>query len=488
MENKNLKVNSILSVIKTLANILFPLITFPYVNNVLTPTNVGKVQFASYFITYFSLIATLGITTYAIRECSAARSDKTKLSKKASEIYSINICTTVIAYACLAITLLLFRRLDSYRNLILIQSCTIFFLTWGADWLNSAMEDLKYIAIRTVAFQSVALIMTFVFVQNENDYFKYAIILVVSSSGANFMNVFYRRKYCKVRFTFDMHIKEHLTPILLLFVMLLAQTIFSSADVTMLGLIKGDYEVGIYSTAVKLQTTIAQVVSSLAWVVMPRLSVYFAEENFDKINDLLEKILNVLVIIGLPSVFGVFAISDEIVAIVGGGSKFADASLPLAILMISFGLSLVGGSFLGNMVLLPSKREKTYMIICIVATLANVILNAFLIPIGGAIAASATTAFSALIILVMLLITKDKRIKLNYLGRVFLSPAVGSVVIYVYCILVRQYFKSIWYSTSICIIGSMVLYLGILIIMKNRMCLSVLNSLKKKLSSINISK
>ena len=53
--------------------------------------------------------------------------------------------------------------------------------------------------------------------------------------------------------------------------MIMAQTVFSSADQTMLGLMKGDYEVGIYSTAFKMKNIIVQVVASLAWVVMPSM-------------------------------------------------------------------------------------------------------------------------------------------------------------------------------------------------------------------------
>lgn len=88
-----------------------------------------------------------------------------------------------------------------------------------------------------------------------------------------------------------MNWKKHFKPILLLFVMILAQTIFSSADQTMLGLMKSDYEVGIYSTAHKIENIISQVVSSLAWVVMPRMSFYFAEGDYTKINSMLKNVI-----------------------------------------------------------------------------------------------------------------------------------------------------------------------------------------------------
>ena len=72
---KSLKINTILNMIKTCSNIIFPLITFPYISRVLMTENVGKVNFGDSYVSYFSLIASLGITTYAIRECAKGFSD-----------------------------------------------------------------------------------------------------------------------------------------------------------------------------------------------------------------------------------------------------------------------------------------------------------------------------------------------------------------------------------------------------------------------------
>lgn len=443
------------------------------------PENVGKVNFGISYISYFSMIASLGITTYAIRECSSVRDDKMILGKKASEIFSINICTTVVSYILLAVSLLLFQRLDSYRILIIIQSTSILFTTLGADWLNSAMEDFKYITLRTIAFQIISLLLMFCLVKTPDDYLKYAAISVFSSSGANIVNIFYRRKFCKVSFTKSMNWRKHFKPILLLFVMILAQTIFSSADQTMLGFMKGDYEVGIYSTAHKIENIISQVVSSLAWVVMPRMSLYFAEEDYIKVNQMLKKTLSLLMCIGVPSIAGVCVLAREIVMIIGGTS-YLDAALPLMILMFSFAFSLVGGSFLGNMVLLPSKQENTYMWICCITAVFNVVLNFILIPYGGAKAAAFTTALSSLLIMILLIIKKDKRIKLDYIIQVSASPVIGSAVIVIYCKIVGLFVTGGWGKTVICIIGSAILYGVVLIVMKNDLCLDILKELKER--------
>ena len=87
--SNSLKTNTFFNFIKTISTILFPLITFPYVTRVLLPANVGKVNFAVAFVSYFSLIASLGIGTYAIRECAAVRDNKDNLDYTASQIFRL---------------------------------------------------------------------------------------------------------------------------------------------------------------------------------------------------------------------------------------------------------------------------------------------------------------------------------------------------------------------------------------------------------------
>lgn len=480
MKEKNIKVNAVLNMIKTISSIIFPLITFPYVSRVLMPENIGKVNFGSSFVSYFSLIASLGITTYAIRECSAKRDDKNELSKTASQIFSINVITTIIAYALMAVTLMLFRNFDSYRTLIIIQSTAIFFATLGCDWLNSALEDFTFITIRTIAFQLVSLVLMFAFVHEPGDYIKYAAITVIASSGANIVNIFYRKRYCAVRFVKEMEWKKHFKPITLLFVMILAQTIFNSSDITMLGLIKGDVEVGYYSSAVKMSNLISQVVASLAWVVMPRMSLYFEQENFDKINEMLKKTLGVLLTVGLPCAIGCICLSQEIVIIISGEQYIAAAPV-LSILMVGFMISLIGGSFLGNMVLLPSKREDIYMVVCCVATAINLVMNYFMIPLWGANAAAFTTTFASLVMMILLIVLRDKRVKLDYIGKTIFAPAFGCLLIVFSCLLIKTFVSALIIRTALCIIVSAIVYFVAQVIFKNTIMMEFYYAVKTKL-------
>ena len=67
MKGKSLKLNFVMNAILTMSSIIFPLITFRYVSNILLPDGTGKVSFAISLITYFNMFAQLAsqFTAYA---------------------------------------------------------------------------------------------------------------------------------------------------------------------------------------------------------------------------------------------------------------------------------------------------------------------------------------------------------------------------------------------------------------------------------------
>ena len=88
--NQSIKKNFIMNAILTMSTFIFPLITFPYVSRVLLPPGTGKISFATSVISYFSILANLGIPTYGIRACAKVRDNREELTRTAHELLAIN--------------------------------------------------------------------------------------------------------------------------------------------------------------------------------------------------------------------------------------------------------------------------------------------------------------------------------------------------------------------------------------------------------------
>ena len=83
--------NAILNVIRVSSNLLITLISFPYINRILGPENLGKVNFATSVINYFVLFASLGIPLYGVIACAKVQDDEKELNKTVSELLFLNI-------------------------------------------------------------------------------------------------------------------------------------------------------------------------------------------------------------------------------------------------------------------------------------------------------------------------------------------------------------------------------------------------------------
>ncbi len=427
MSSRSIKKNTIYNAIKTCSGIVFPLITFPYVSRVLLAESLGKINFSSSIVGYFSLIASLGVSTYAVRECSKVKDDSKRLSITASEIYTINAYSTLIACALLLLTLLFARRLDNYRTLILIQSSGIVFTTFGADWINNVAEDFGFITLRTLGFNILSVFLMFMLVKKPDDYITYAVITLVASMGANVTNILYRRKYCRIRLVRNPQFGVHLKPIMMLFSLQLIQTIYVSSDVTILGLVRTVTEVGWYSAAVKIYSLIQTLMNSVVLVVLPQLSQAYANEDYIKANGLLRYSLNFIVGLGLPCLIGVNVVAPEVIMLLAGESFLACVP-SLRILTFALFWSFLGG-FLGNLIMIPSGREDVSLASSVVSAIVNLVLNLVLIPRWGIEAAAATTTVSMAIGFFYKLPFVDRRVGVGPMRSIVMGPIVGCFAI-----------------------------------------------------------
>lgn len=209
------------------------------------------------------------------------------------------------------------------------------------------------------------------------------------------------------------------------------------------------------------------------------MAYYFAAGDYENVNKLLRKVLQFNISLGLPCVVGIMALSEDIIRVVAGDA-FIAAGPVLQILMFGFIFSLVGGSFLGNAILLPSKQEKYYMIVCCCTGIINIILNYIAIPYWGARAAAGTTAICSALIMILLLFKVDKKVRITSIPKIIIPPIVGCVMILLVCMTFR-FVENVFIRTFTCIGISGVLYLVVQIILKNELVLELLDTVKKKL-------
>lgn len=379
----------LLSALKGLMSAVFPLISFPYISRVLGVENLGKYNFASTFVLYFVLVANLGITPYAIRECAIVRNEREKVDELASDIFTINVVSAFSAVIVMLFILFGTEKLQPYRLTIIILALQIPLNLIGVEWLFSAFEDYYYITIRSVAVQFLSIVMLFCFVRSENSLVTYSIITVISSAGASVLNWYNAKKYCNIRLKKVYRLKKHLKSIFILFAMTVAGTIYSSTDITILGVICGDTSVGLYSVSTKIYLVVKTVISSIVLVSIPRLSSIVGTKDDKNFSETAGEIYSILLTFAIPAMIGLILLRKNIVAILAG-LEYTQAQSSLLILAVSL-LFALGSYFWGQSVLIPLGKEKYVFCVTAIFALLNFALNIILIPRYHENAAAFTT-------------------------------------------------------------------------------------------------
>lgn len=478
-QQKSLKVNAILNITKTLMGLVFPLITFPYASRILMPEGLGKVNFALSIISYFAIISSLGIENYGIREAAKLRDDKIQLSKFSKEIFMINMISTIVAYALLAVAIIFIPKFLEYRRLLIVSSATILFTTLGMNWLYSAVEDYLYITIRSIIFQVISLILLFLLVHSKDDYVKYAAISVVSNVGSNILNFVHSRKYISFKIDKPLKFKKHLKPIMVLFAMAVAVKIYTVLDTTMIGFLKNDYEVGIYTAATKINKIVLSLVVSIGTVLLPRLSYYSSMEDKTEFYKLAYKGFDILLLIALPSAVGLSLLSTSIVHLFSGNGYEA-AILPMRIMnpiIVVIGLS----NFIGIQMFMPLNKEKWTLYSVLVGAVVNFFINLFLIPIYGSVGASIATLCAETTVTLTQLILLRRFLKINKIAKSLIKYFLNSVVMGVFVYACVRFISVEWVELVIGVIVGVVVYILILVIEKNELIYEVLTSIKNKI-------
>lgn len=482
MKKKSLGINAVLNGIRSVLTLLFPLITFPYVSRILGATGIGIYNFSNSIVSYFLLIAGLGINTYAVREGAKYRENKEKISEFSSQIFTINLCSTVIAYILLGISLIIFKELQADVICILIFSMQIVFTTIGVEWLYTIYEDYTYITIRSIIFNILSILLLFLFVRKPSDYLIYAGITVCASAGANILNFINSKKIINLRITTKLNLAQHIKPILIIFASSVAVMIYVNSDITLLGLMKNNYVVGIYSVSAKIYTMVKSVLTAILIVTVPRLALLWGQKRFKEYKSILKDVVNNLIILVLPTMLGLMMLSREVILIISGKS-FLRAHISLEILCVALIFSLFGW-IISDCVLIPAKREKYFLFATVLSAVLNIAINILFIPSFSENAAAFSTVIAeGSMVIINLYYARDIMGPIfksrNFLKNL-LSAVIGCLGIVIVCLLLKMGIKSLILRTILSVILSIIMYGAILVLLKNDIAINILSKVYER--------
>lgn len=475
---KSLLKNVGYSLIKTLASLIFPLITFSYASHILLTDGMGQIDFSKSYVAFFNMIGMLGVVNYGTREGSRIRYDKQKLSTLAQELLILNTLSITFSYVVFFTSIHMIKKLQSYTCLLSIFSVSIVLAAVGMEWLYNAVEDYSYMAWRTCILQVMSLILMFCFVRKQEDVWKYAIIQVMAASGNNIMNLFHSRRYISYKKSQKYNLKRHAKPIFIIFCMTLSVQVFTHMDSTMLGFISGNREVGLYSAASKISGLSSALITAMTLVLMPRIAFYTNQNRTEEIERLSDYAINYIMLLGIPASIGLCSVSKNVIEIFSG---FAFLNADLTTKIMAFRVLLVPlNSFIAIHLFISLGKERNTLIATLVAAILNFALNMILIPKYAQNGAAIATVMAEGIEMAVNLMFLSKIMNLKKLFRKIWQYLVASIPIVVISHICFSFIKDSYLCFGSTIVLSTCVYFTVLFLMKNEYLKGGIDVIKRK--------
>lgn len=425
---QSVKVNYILNLINTGTQMLFPLITFPYVCRVIEADGIGQINFFQSIISYISLFTCLGIPMYAIREIARDRSDVVQMNRTAMEILLLHSMLTLVGYAIVAILCLTVPQIQVNIPLFLILSLIIFFTAIGCEWFYQGIEDFKYITIRGLIIKTVSVVLLFIFVKSKTDLLYYGCYTVFGVLGGNIFNFFRLRKYIhreNIIFS-ELHIKRHIKPVLKVFSFSVVTSIYLQLNTVLLGFLKNALAVGYFAAATKVMQMLLTMSACLGSVMMPRASHLIAENKEDEFSRLIQKSYDFTLAIALPMTIGLIFCAPSLITALCG-VKFEHSILPSQIIAPIILMVAISNVF-GIQVLFPKGKINIVTLCCGIGAVADLILNLCLIPFFSYIGTSIAYLGAEVATTVSMYFIGRRYIPIIYFKKSHLTYALGCIV------------------------------------------------------------
>lgn len=476
-KEKNMFKNFLYNTMFTVLNLLFPIITLPYVSRIIGAEGIGKVNFSNSIVNYFLIIASLGIPLYGVREIAKVRNDRKKLSQAFSEIFIVNFLSTIvciISYYLIVSNLVYFSK---EKLLFLTVGINLFLNIFNLDWFYQGLEEYKYITIRSIIIKSISIVILFIFVRTREDYIKYALINIIAISGNNLINMLNIRKFTS--FTLKgLNIKKRIRPILVLLSIQVAVNIYINLDTTMCGILADEVSVGYYSNAVKINKIIVTVVTSISTILLPRLSFYIENNEVNKFNEIVSNVFKIIIFVGIPASIGMLFVSENIVNIMFG-AEFIPAIKTMLILSPLIPILAIGNLF-GTQVLMPIGKEKKLLVSVVVGSIVNFTLNMILIPIYRENGAALATVTAELIVMIIQVRYALKFVKIKIKKRDLFAIIFSNLAMIICLVIIKLYIKGVFLNLVVSVLSASIIYLLINIKMKNTAFDDIVTQLKKK--------
>lgn len=388
----NVKKNFLFHSFNQILLIIIPTITVPYVSRTLGAENIGTYSYIYSIAYYFVMITMLGLNNYGNREIARVKNNRKLLNRTFSSIYIMQLIIGSIMFIIFINYALFFAK--NNRTVFLLMSLQIFAAIIDINWLMYGLEEFAVTSVRNSVVEILILLCFFAFVKNDGNLIAYTCILclgAVLSQISVWPYAMRRVKFVRVE---KKELIHHLKPNIVLFIPVVAVSLYKIMDKVMLGYLSDMTQVGFYESSEKIIKIPLVLITSLGTVMLPHMANIFSDDEYatEKVKRYIEKSLIFAMLLSSSMSFGIMAVSKEFVPLFYG--KGFETCIILFQILLPSCLFLAFSNVIRTQYLIPCKRDHIFIKSVFAGAIVNWFVNIMLIPEYGSIGAAVGTLFA----------------------------------------------------------------------------------------------
>lgn len=371
--NHNIISNSVYLFLLQGANFLLPLITFPYLVKVLGVDKFGLVVFAQAFITYFSRLADYGFNLSGIREISAHRNNKSKLTTIFSSIMIARLLLTVIGFIVMSIIVFSFERFETDWELYYLSYGIVIGTALFPTWFFQGMEKMKYITMLSLLAKIFFTFSIFIFVQTDKDYLYIPLLNSIGYIVIGFTSQFIILKGFQIRFKLQRvkRIKVQFLRGWHIFISKISINLYGTTNAFLLGIFTDNTTVGYYVIAEKAVRIISSLFAPIYQAIYPH-AVQLVKKSKESATHFIQKTLIISIVLSIIIWIPSFLFAAPLFHLFFG--EDVNKSIELFKIMSPLIIILPTAYLLFNIALLSFKLDRYFSRIYLLGGILNIIL------------------------------------------------------------------------------------------------------------------
>lgn len=337
--------NTIMLYIMSVAKLIFPLLTLPYLTRVLSEETYGFVSYVQSCMSYMQIIIDFGFILSAVKDIVNAKGDNDKIGVIVGTTFCAKVLLAVLAAVVLAVMCAAIPLLRTNITFVTLSFIAVAVNLFLADFLFRGIEKMHFITVIYVISKFVSTALTFILVKNNGSLVLIPLLDIAANliSAAISFGIIIKLKI-KVRFggfkmCFAM-IKDSFT----YFLSSVATTAFSALNTLLIGIYVSDL------TQVAYWSVCLRIISAIQGLYSPLCNSIYPHMILKKDLKVIHKVMAIFMPVVIIGCAACFFFAKFALLVVGGKKYVAAYSLfrwLIPILFFSFPAQIYGWPALG---------------------------------------------------------------------------------------------------------------------------------------------